>query len=127
MNSYSNLNETTKNLLKAIQEYKPLESRPTVWKLIYNSETGRVLDVTAGEPPDNSDWFQITADEAKLHLQWDPRVRIKDKKIVKIKLPSDLKQPSSEKRCVWSDPDGNYSSSDFHLLIPGNTRKWRID
>lgn len=76
------MNETTLNLIKALEEYKPLEAKPEVIKLIYDPETLMVTAFTFDET--DQPWVQITREQYNAGLQFK-RLKIVDGKIVEIK------------------------------------------
>jgi len=121
-------NETTKNLLKALREYVPPEPKPTIWKLVYNPLTEKPTELTAGDVDEGSAWIEISAMEAEQLPQHDPRVRIQNGRIVRISLPGDHRAPTSPGLGVYEHESGEYSTSDYNMLIldPGSQRRWRV-
>jgi hypothetical protein len=55
------MNETTLNLLKALEEYTPPEVKPIVIKLMYDPETHVVLGATFEDT--DKPWIEITKEQ----------------------------------------------------------------
>ena len=72
------MNETTLNLIKALQEYKPLEMPPVVIKLTYDPETLFVTGATFEDT--DSPWVEITQE------QYDAGIQFKKLKVVNGKI-----------------------------------------
>jgi hypothetical protein len=72
------MNETTMNLLKAIQEYKEPEVTPIVIKLIYDPETTLVTGFTFEDT--DKPWVEITRE------QYDSGLPFKKLKVVNGKI-----------------------------------------
>ena len=56
------MNKTTENLWRALENYVPPKTKPTVYKLVYDPATGKPLDVTTTET--DQPYIEITR---KLH------------------------------------------------------------
>ena len=67
--SLENLNETTKNLLQALNEFKPAPVKPVDIKLLYDEKTGMVYSFTGGET--DKPYVSITVEQykANYHLK----------------------------------------------------------
>lgn len=122
-------NETTLNFLKAVREYVPLASKPTVWKLVYDAATGKPQELTAGDVHENSNWIEISAKQAAENPQCDPRVRVQDGAIVRIALPGDTDTITARGLGVLADPAGVYTTSSYNMLImePNTEQRWSIE
>lgn len=114
------MNETTKNFLQALREYSPPETKPVIWKLIYDPESGKPIDLSAADQV-NGVWIEIDRELASKSPQFDPRLRVQDDKIIYINLESNKQQtdiavPKVLKLCT----DGNYTTDTYNMLIVSN-------
>lgn len=128
MTEFQQWNETTLNLLQAISEYVPLESKPTVWKLVYDPHTEKPVELTTGAVDEQNKWIEISAQQAAENPQHDPRVRIQNGTIIRICLSSNDNIATSVGLGVYQHQSGKYATSDYNMLIidPQSPRRWKI-
>lgn len=112
MTSLDDMNETTKNLLIALRDYKPPECKPVIIKLIYDAETGIVENIEFGDT--DKPYVEITREqyEAGLHYRHSRVVNGKLEPIPRIR----LKQLALVEGSTWYTND--------NMLIIGNKRGW---
>jgi hypothetical protein len=120
------MNETTENLWRALENYTPPETKPTVWKLVYDLATGKPLNVTIEET--DQPYIEITRDEANTYPHQDPRVSIVDGKIVRtVKKLQSQEIPNILQ--IVSNKDGDIATDSYNMLIINNSGKnrWKYD
>jgi hypothetical protein len=116
------MNKTTENFLTAIKNYTPPQVEQTVYKLVYNIDTGKPICVTT----DNTDlpWVEISREFADSQPQLDPRVTVVENKIViQTKKIKEIEEPG--RLLVVKDCNGNIATDDYSMLIinsEGNNR-----
>lgn len=119
------MNKTTENFLIAINNYSEPEVKPTVYKLMYDINTGKPLGVTT----DNTDlpWIEISREFADTQPQLDPRVIVKDGTVV-IQTKSLVTVDEPGRILVVKDPNGNIATDDYNMLIINNlaTNRWNL-
>lgn len=108
------MNKTTKNYLKALANYTPPECKPTIWRLVYDPESGKAIDliVTETDLPN----IVVSRNEADTYPHLDPRVRVVNGKITRLikKMPEG---EISNNKCVKLAPNGNIATDDYNMLI----------
>jgi hypothetical protein len=72
------MNETTLNLIKALEEYKPIEAVPVVIKMTYDPETLIVTGTTVEDT--DGPWIEITQE------QYDAGIQFKRLKVINGKI-----------------------------------------
>ena len=111
--SSENMNETTANFIEAIRNYKPIEIKPVILKMIYDAETGIVEGVT-GEDTDKP-WIEITRE------QYDSNFYKKNLKVVNGKIEEIV-------RCTYQKPSlvkgERWKTHKSNMLIIGNDKGW---
>lgn len=119
------MNKTTENLLQALKNYVPPETKPVVWKLIYDPETGKTVNLTTEET--DLPHIIITREEADTYPHQDPRVSVVDGKLVRAVKRLHL-QEIPNKLQVVADVNGDIVTDDYNMLIINNngTNKWKI-
>ena len=118
------MNKTTENLLQALKNYVPPETKPVIWKLIYDPETGKTVNLTTEET--DLPHIIITREEADTYPHQDPRVSVIDGKMVrKIKKLQFHEIPYRLQ--LFPDNNGNIVTDDYNMLIINNngTNRWR--
>ncbi len=111
--SLDNLNETTKNLLIALSEYKPPICKPIIIKLTYNKDTGIVDGFTMEET--DKPWIEISRE------QYNAGFQCKKLKVVNGKLEEIKRSTFKELPLV----EGNrWFTTKENMLIIGNERGW---
>lgn len=111
--SSENLNETTKNFLKALEEYKPADPVPVVIKLTYDPNTN-IVDGLAFEDTDKP-WVEITKE------QFDSGIHYKKLKVVNGKLEEIPLEVWNKLALVEGD---KWHTLESNMLITGNERGW---
>lgn len=120
------MNETTKNLWRALENYTPPETKPLVWRLVYDPVTGKPLNVITDET--NRPYIEITRAEADTYPHQDPRVSVVDGKIVR-----NIKRLQSQeipyRLQIVSDENGDVATDDYNMLIINSNGKnrWRYE
>lgn len=119
------MNKTTENLLTAISNYSEPVAATVVYKLVYDSNTGKPLSVTT----DNVDlpWVEISREFADTQPQLDPRVTVKDGKVV-IRTKPLVTVDEPGKILVVKQPTGNIATDDYNMLIINTlgTNRWNF-
>ena len=112
MTSSDNMNETMRNLLIAISEYVPSETKPIIIKLTYDANTGLVdgLEFYDTDKP----YIEISREqyEAGIHIGQLQVVNGKLERVARIRL---------KKLTLVS---GNTWYTTNNMLIMGNERGW---
>jgi hypothetical protein len=107
------MNETTKNLLQALADYKPPKTKPIVIKLTYDLVTGIVNGLTFEDT--DKPWIEISRE------QYDAGIQYKQLKVVNGKLEEipriRLKRLPLVEGTRWYTTKSN-------MLIMGNERGW---
>lgn len=114
MISFEDLNDTTKNLIKALEEFVPVNPKPIVYKLTYDKETGIVNGCTIDENVDLP-WVEISKEQYLSGMPYR-RLRVVNGKIEEIKQDS-IKQLSLVEGNRWYTNKSN-------MLIIGNDNGW---
>lgn len=111
--SLNNLNETTKNLLKAFEDYSPPETSKIIIKLTYDKSTG-IIDGHTFEDT-NKPWIEITREQYDkgVHLK---RLRVVDGKLEEI-------QYTNVKKTMLVEGNRWFTTKE-NMLIIGNERGW---
>lgn len=111
--SLDNLNETTKNLLIALNEHVEKQPAPVIIKLIYDDVTGIVNGFTMEET--DKPWIEITREQYNAGFQY------KRLKVVNGKLEEIKRTTTKELQLV----EGNrWFTTKENMLIIGNERGW---
>lgn len=113
MTSSNNLNETTKNLLIALSEYKEEQPVPVVIKLTYNKETGLVDGFTMEDT--DKPWIEITRE------QYDSGIIAKKLRVVNGKLEEVTRDNSIKLPLVKGN---RWRTTESNMLIIGKERGW---
>ena len=113
MTSLENMNETTKNLLKALAEYVPPIPKKIVIKLLYDEITGDVYSFTFEDT--DKPFIEISREQynANLHLK---KLKVIDGKLVEIKKDHSFKLPLVN-GTTWFTTSEN-------MLIIGKEKGW---
>lgn len=107
------MNETTKNFLQAIQEFKPTPAQAVIIKLTYDPVTN-IVDGFTFEDTDKP-WVEITREQYNQGLQYK-QLKVVDGKILEIPRIRTKKLPLVE---------GNrWYTSKENMLIIGTERGW---
>lgn len=107
------MNETTRNLIQAIREYKEEPVKPVVLKLTYDKETGIAGDIITEDT--DLPWIEITKEQYAAGMQYK-KLRVVNGKIEEIKKNRLRNLPLIE---------GNkWFTSRVNMLIVGNERGW---
>jgi hypothetical protein len=120
------MNKTTENLWQALENYTPPETKPVVWKLVYEVDTGKPISVITGET--EQPYIEITRAEADTYPHQDPRVSVVDGKIVRrIKKLQPHEIPNGLQ--VVPDVNGDIATDGYNMLIINSTgnNRWRYD
>lgn len=113
MTLFNNLNETTKNLLIALTNYKMENPKPVIIKLTYNADTGLVDGFTMEET--DKPFVEVSREQYDTGIQYK-RLKVVDGKLVEITKITFIKLPLIE---------GNrWFTSKNNMLIIGNERGW---
>ena len=120
------MNETTANLWKALKEYTPPVTKKITWKLVYDAESGKPIEVIT----DNTDlpYIEISQQEAETYPHQDPRVSVVDGKIVRrVKSLSTSEIPN--KLQVFPAENGNIATDSYNMLLINSTgnNRWKYD
>jgi hypothetical protein len=107
------MNETTKNLLQALAEYKAPVSKPIVIKLTYDPDTN-IVDGWTFEDTDKP-WIEITREQYNQNIQ-HKKLKVVNGKLEEIPRIRLKKLPLVE-GTTWYTTKGN-------MLIIGNERGW---
>lgn len=113
MTSSSNLNETTKNLLTVLNEYKEKQPVPVVIKLTYNPHT-MLVDGFTMEDTDKP-WIEITREQYEAGFE-TKKLRVVNGKLEEITKDNLKKLPLVEGK--------RWKTSASNMLIIGNERGW---
>lgn len=107
------MNETTRNLIQAIREYKSPPVNPTILKLTYDKETG----IAGGIITEDTDlpWVEMTKEQYLSGMQYK-KLRVVNGKIEEIKKIRLRKLPLVEGK--------KWFTSRVNMLIIGNERGW---
>lgn len=119
------MNETTENFLKALRDYEPPQTIPTVWKMAYDSN-GKPIYKTAGQPNPGDTWIEISAEQAEQHIDSNPRIRVHNGKVVSILLPCDMRNQIGARTRIRRDPEGKYETDPYNMMIIGKGVKWSV-
>lgn len=112
--SSNNLNETTKNFLQSLKDFKEeQEYTPIIIKLTYNEETGIVDGYTMEDT--EKPWIEITREQYNLGIQYK-RLKVVDGKLVEI-----LKVTTKKLPLVQGD---RWYTTKENMLIIGKERGW---
>ena len=119
------MNKTTENLWQALENYKPPETKPVIWKLVYDPDTGKPLNVITEET--DQPYIEITRKEADTYPHQDPRVTVVDGKIVRAVKKLQLQEIPNRLQVVLND-NGDIVTDDYNMLIINNRgkNKWKI-
>lgn len=119
------MNKTTENLLAAISNYSEPVVATVVYKLVYDRTSGKPQSVTT----DNVDlpWVEISREFADTQPQLDPRVTVKDGKVV-IQTKPIVTVDEPGKILVVKEPNGNIATDDYNMLIINTlgTNRWNF-
>lgn len=121
------MNKTTENLWKALEQYTPPETKPLVWKLVYDPDSGKPLDVTTEDI--NGTYIEISRREAETYPHQDPRVSVVDGKLSRrVKRIKSHEIPY--KLQVFPDDKGNIATDPYNMLLINNNNennRWKYD
>jgi hypothetical protein len=120
------MNKTTENLWRALENYVPPDTPSVIYRLIYDLDTGKPLNVITSET--DLQHIVITKEEADTYPHQDPRVRVVNNKIVKhIKKLQSQEIPNTLK--VFIDVKGHIATDDYNMLIINNSgnNRWNYD
>lgn len=120
------MNETTENLWQALKNYTPPETKPVIWKLIYDTNTGKPLNLVTGDT--DQPYIEITREEADTYPHQDPRVSVIDGKIVRTIKKTQLKEIPNRLQVVL-DNNGDIATDNYNMLLINSSGKnrWRYD
>ena len=113
MTSLAILNDTTKNLIKALEEYKPLPSIVYIFKAVYN-DTGKVTELTYA---DTDKQHIIISKEEYEKFPFIDRLYVIDGKLIE-------KQKSYYVNRLALIEGNRWYTSKSNMLIMGNERGW---
>lgn len=120
------MNETTENLWRALENYTPPETKPVIWRLVYDPVSGKPLNVIIEET--DQPHIKITRAEADTYPHQDPRVSVVDGKIVRTvkRLQS---QEIPYRLQVVADTNGDIATDSYNMLIINSNGKnrWHYD
>lgn len=119
------MNKTTENLLAAISNYSEPVVATVVYKLVYDRTSGKPLSVTTDDV--NLPWVEISREFADTQPQLDPRVTVKDGKVVIQTKPLVIVDEPG-KILVVNEPNGNIATDDYNMLIINTlgTNRWNF-
>lgn len=107
------MNETTKNLLIALEKYKFEEPKPVVIKLVYDKETGLIEGITTEET--DKPWLPVTQEEYTFGIPYKA-LRVVDGKLVPIPKVYTKKLPLVDGERWFTTKE--------NMLIMGNEKGW---
>jgi hypothetical protein len=113
MTSWDNLNETTKNLLIALENYKVEQPKPIVIKLIYDKDTGLIEGITTEET--NKPWLPVTKEE------YNAGIPYKALKVINGKL---IPMPKIHFKLLPLIKGNRWFTTKENMLIIGNENGW---
>lgn len=121
-----NMNKTTKNFLKALENYNPPETVAVVWKLCYDKETGVILDLTTEETV--LAYIEISRLEADQNPHLNPYARVVDGELIYLEHRKIITDHIHNLK-VHKHKDGKIVSDDYNMLLLNNQGKnrWYCD
>ena len=120
------MNETTANLWRALEEYTPPVTEKIVWKLVYDPESGKPIEVTTGKT--ELSYIEISRQEADTYPHQDPRVSVVDGKIVR-RTKSISTSEIPNRLQVFLAENGNIATDSYNMLLINSTgnNRWKYD
>lgn len=121
------MNKTTENFLKAIQSNSKVSKVNLVYKLIYDPESGKLLNTTV-EDIDHNNWIEITLEQNNQQLHLNPNYSIVDGKIYQSK-KSVVNQEEPNRKSLYADSQGNIATDSYNMLLINSTgsKRWTYD
>lgn len=107
------MNETTKNLIIALQDYKVEVPKPEIIKLTYDKDTG-IVDGCTAEDTDKP-WIEISKEQYDAGIFYK-RLKVVDGKLIEIQKITIKNLPLVEGERWFTTRD--------NMLIIGNERGW---
>lgn len=119
------MNKTTENLIQVLKEYTPPESIKTIYRLVYDEESGKPIRVTT--EPTSDTHIEISQEEASSQPQLDPRVKVENGKLVR-HIKKIIQTEETNRLGVTRDVAGNIATDDYSMLIINSTgkNKWSL-
>ena len=121
------MNKTTKNFLKAIHSSKQISTVRLVHKLIYDPESGKLLDTTVDDL-DHSNWIEITLEQHNQQLHLHPSYSIVNGKLNRITKHIN-NQETPNRKPLRIDCHGNIATDPYNMLLISNVglKRWTYD
>lgn len=120
------MNETTANLWKALKEYNPPVTKKLVWKLVYDADSGKPIEVVTSDT--DLPYIEISKQEADTYPHQDPRVSVIDGKLVR-RVKSLTVGDIPNRLTVVKSNDGNIATDGYNMLLINSTgtNRWKYD
>lgn len=95
--------------------------------MIYDPESGKPIDLSAADTVDG-EWIEIDKELASKSPQFNPRLRVKDKKIITIQLKFDKqKKDCATPLRFMLQKNGKYVTDTYNMLIMSNQgNSWNV-
>lgn len=121
-----NMNKTTENFLKALENYNTPETAPVIWRLCYDKETGVILDLTTEQT--DLDYIEISRAEADKNPQHNPYARVVDKELVYLEYKK-IKTNHIHTVGVHRKNNGKVATDSYNMLLLNSQGKnrWYYD
>jgi len=121
------MNKTTENFLKAIQSSNEVSKVNLIYKLVYDPESGKILDTTI-EDLDHDNWIEITLEQNNQQLHLNPSYSVVDGKLYQAK-KSIISQETPNRKLLRTDSQGNIATDPYNMLLINSTgsKRWTYD
>jgi hypothetical protein len=125
------MNKTTENLWEALRNYVPPVTPPVIFRLFYNIETGKPLDLTTEDREFDSttvNWIEISRSEADTYPHQDPSVSVINGKLIR-KITAVHTEEQPNRLTVTLDCNGDVATDDYSMLIINSTgkKRWKYE
>lgn len=121
------MNKTTENFIKALMNYKPIESIQPVYKLIYDIDSGKLISITIDEV-DHDNWIEITKDKNNEQIHLNPLYSVVNKKLVK-KQNTHQHYERPNQKILYESDKGNIATDSYNMLLinSAGSKRWNYD
>ena len=121
------MNKTTENLMKAIQSKSKVSKVNLVYKLVYDPDSGKILDTTV-EDIDHNNWIEITLEQNNQQRHLNPTYSIVDGKIYQSK-KTNVNQETPNRKSLYTNSQGNIATDSYNMLLINSTgsKRWTYD